>query len=130
MTLTGFVPDLRPVYAAADVLVAPLTFGAGTRIKLLEDRDGDGEARERLVEIGLVLEGDRAVGQLVDQRLGEVAVAMGTRDAGTAMGLSEARARATAAATSSGVWRRPSTRNSSSTKDWTPNESRLRASAR
>lgn len=36
VTLTGFAPDLRPVYAAADVLVAPLAFGAGTRIKLLE----------------------------------------------------------------------------------------------
>ena len=34
--MTGFVPDLGPLYAAADVLVAPLAFGAGTRIKLLE----------------------------------------------------------------------------------------------
>jgi glycosyltransferase involved in cell wall biosynthesis len=34
--LTGFVPDLGPYYLAADVLVAPLMFGAGTRIKLLE----------------------------------------------------------------------------------------------
>ena len=36
VTMTGFVPDLGPLYAAADVLVAPLAFGAGTRIKLLE----------------------------------------------------------------------------------------------
>jgi glycosyltransferase involved in cell wall biosynthesis len=34
--LTGFVPDVEPWYAAADVLVVPLAFGAGTRIKLLE----------------------------------------------------------------------------------------------
>jgi glycosyltransferase involved in cell wall biosynthesis len=34
--VTGFVPDLSPYYGAADVLVAPLAFGAGTRIKLLE----------------------------------------------------------------------------------------------
>jgi glycosyltransferase involved in cell wall biosynthesis len=34
--LTGFVPDLEPCYAAADVLAVPLAFGAGTRIKLLE----------------------------------------------------------------------------------------------
>jgi Glycosyl transferases group 1 len=34
--LTGFVPDLEPYYRDADALVAPLAFGAGTRIKLLE----------------------------------------------------------------------------------------------
>jgi polysaccharide biosynthesis protein PslH len=34
--VTGFVPDLAPCYAAADVVVAPLAYGAGTRIKLLE----------------------------------------------------------------------------------------------
>jgi len=32
----GYVPDLGPVYAAADVVVVPLEAGAGTRIKLLE----------------------------------------------------------------------------------------------
>jgi glycosyltransferase involved in cell wall biosynthesis len=34
--LTGFVPDVGPVYDRADMLVAPLRFAAGTRIKLLE----------------------------------------------------------------------------------------------
>ncbi len=34
--VTGFRPDLDPVYAAADVVVVPLRSGAGTRIKLLE----------------------------------------------------------------------------------------------
>ena len=34
--LTGHVPDLAPYYAGADVVVAPLREGAGTRIKLLE----------------------------------------------------------------------------------------------
>jgi glycosyltransferase involved in cell wall biosynthesis len=34
--LTGFVADLGPVYAAADVVVVPLSRAAGTRIKLLE----------------------------------------------------------------------------------------------
>jgi len=34
--LTGFVPDPAPYYREADVLVVPLGFGAGTRIKLLE----------------------------------------------------------------------------------------------
>jgi glycosyltransferase involved in cell wall biosynthesis len=34
--ITGFVPDLAPAYASADVVVAPLQRGAGTRIKLLE----------------------------------------------------------------------------------------------
>ncbi|HEX5587785.1 MAG TPA: glycosyltransferase family 4 protein, partial [Acidimicrobiia bacterium] len=32
----GFVPDLAPEYAAADVVVVPLVDGAGTRIKVLE----------------------------------------------------------------------------------------------
>jgi glycosyltransferase involved in cell wall biosynthesis/tetratricopeptide (TPR) repeat protein len=32
----GFVEDLGPLYAQADVVVAPLRTGAGTRIKLLE----------------------------------------------------------------------------------------------
>ena len=36
VTVAGFAPDLAPYYRAADVLVAPLAFGAGTRIKLLE----------------------------------------------------------------------------------------------
>lgn len=34
--LTGFVPDLLPVYRAAGVVVAPLAVAGGTRIKLLE----------------------------------------------------------------------------------------------
>lgn len=34
--VTGFVPDLEDVYAAADVVVVPLRTGAGTRLKLLE----------------------------------------------------------------------------------------------
>lgn len=34
--LTGRVPDVRPYYAGADVVVAPLRHGAGTRIKILE----------------------------------------------------------------------------------------------
>lgn len=32
----GFVPTLAPLYAAADMVVAPLRAGGGTRIKLLE----------------------------------------------------------------------------------------------
>ena len=34
--VSGFVPDLGPAYASADVVVVPLRFGGGTRIKLLE----------------------------------------------------------------------------------------------
>jgi glycosyltransferase involved in cell wall biosynthesis len=34
--VTGFVEDLRPLYAQADVVVAPLQTGGGTRIKLIE----------------------------------------------------------------------------------------------
>lgn len=34
--VTGFVSDLAPCYRAADVVVAPLAAGGGTRIKLLE----------------------------------------------------------------------------------------------
>jgi glycosyltransferase involved in cell wall biosynthesis len=34
--LTGFVPDVGPVYDRADMLVAPLMYASGTRIKLLE----------------------------------------------------------------------------------------------
>ena len=34
--LTGFVADLPSVYARADIVVAPLRVGGGTRIKLLE----------------------------------------------------------------------------------------------
>ncbi len=36
VTVTGFVDDLRSLYARASAVVAPLRFGAGTRIKLLE----------------------------------------------------------------------------------------------
>lgn len=36
VTLTGFVPDIRPYYRQADVYVAPLRMGSGTRFKLLE----------------------------------------------------------------------------------------------
>jgi glycosyltransferase involved in cell wall biosynthesis len=34
--VAGFVSDLRPIYASADVVVVPLRVGGGTRIKLLE----------------------------------------------------------------------------------------------
>lgn len=34
--LTGFVPDIRPEVARSAVLVAPLRFGGGTRLKILE----------------------------------------------------------------------------------------------
>jgi glycosyltransferase involved in cell wall biosynthesis len=33
---TGFVPDVRPYYAQADVFVAPLRYGTGIKNKLLE----------------------------------------------------------------------------------------------
>jgi polysaccharide biosynthesis protein PslH len=36
VTLHGFVADLAPLYAAADIATIPLRFGAGTPIKLLE----------------------------------------------------------------------------------------------
>lgn len=36
VTLSGFISDLGPLYAAADVVVVPLKQGGGTRIKLLE----------------------------------------------------------------------------------------------
>jgi glycosyltransferase involved in cell wall biosynthesis len=36
VTITGFVPDIRPYIQAADVYVAPLRMGSGTRFKLLE----------------------------------------------------------------------------------------------
>lgn len=36
ITVTGFVEDLSPLYRRADVVVAPLRGGSGTRIKLLE----------------------------------------------------------------------------------------------
>jgi sugar transferase (PEP-CTERM/EpsH1 system associated) len=36
ITLTGFVPDIKPYLAGADVYVAPLRMGSGTRFKLLE----------------------------------------------------------------------------------------------
>ena len=36
VVVTGFVPDLAACYRAADVVVAPLAAGGGTRIKLLE----------------------------------------------------------------------------------------------
>jgi glycosyltransferase involved in cell wall biosynthesis len=34
--MTGYVEDLGPIYERASVMVAPLFFGAGTSIKLLE----------------------------------------------------------------------------------------------
>ena len=34
--LTGYVEDIRPVVASASVLVVPLHFGGGTRLKILE----------------------------------------------------------------------------------------------
>lgn len=36
ITITGFVPDVRPYIAGAAVYVAPLRVGGGTRLKLLE----------------------------------------------------------------------------------------------
>jgi sugar transferase (PEP-CTERM/EpsH1 system associated) len=36
VTITGFVPDIRPYIRAADIYVAPLRMGSGTRFKLLE----------------------------------------------------------------------------------------------
>ncbi len=36
VTLTGFVEDIRPYVAAADVYVIPLLVGSGTRIKAFE----------------------------------------------------------------------------------------------
>jgi glycosyltransferase involved in cell wall biosynthesis len=36
VTLSGFISDLGPLYAAADVVVVGLKWGGGTRIKLLE----------------------------------------------------------------------------------------------
>jgi glycosyltransferase involved in cell wall biosynthesis len=36
ITIHGFVEDLRPLYAAASVVVAPLEVSAGTNIKVLE----------------------------------------------------------------------------------------------
>lgn len=36
VTVTGFVPDVRPYLAQAQVVVAPLRIGGGTRLKILE----------------------------------------------------------------------------------------------
>lgn len=36
ITLTGYVPDVRPYVAGADVYVVPLRIGGGTRLKVLE----------------------------------------------------------------------------------------------
>lgn len=36
VTVTGFVPDVRPHLAAADVFICPLRFASGTRLKILE----------------------------------------------------------------------------------------------
>lgn len=36
VTVAGTVPDLRPLYGIADIVVAPLRAGGGTRIKILE----------------------------------------------------------------------------------------------
>jgi sugar transferase (PEP-CTERM/EpsH1 system associated) len=36
ITITGYVPDIRPYIAGASVYVAPLRVGGGTRLKLLE----------------------------------------------------------------------------------------------
>jgi len=36
ITVTGFVPDIKPYITGADVYVAPLRMGSGTRFKLLE----------------------------------------------------------------------------------------------
>jgi glycosyltransferase involved in cell wall biosynthesis len=36
VTLTGYVPDIRPYLASADCFIAPLRVGGGTRIKILD----------------------------------------------------------------------------------------------
>jgi sugar transferase (PEP-CTERM/EpsH1 system associated) len=36
ITITGFVPDIRPYIAGADVYIVPLRIGGGTRLKVLE----------------------------------------------------------------------------------------------
>jgi sugar transferase (PEP-CTERM/EpsH1 system associated) len=36
VTLTGYVPDILPYFGGADVYVAPLRMGGGTRLKILE----------------------------------------------------------------------------------------------
>jgi glycosyltransferase involved in cell wall biosynthesis len=36
VTVTGFVPDVRPYIAATDVYVVPMRMGGGTRLKVLE----------------------------------------------------------------------------------------------
>ncbi len=36
VTVTGYVPDVRPYMAGADVFVVPMRMGGGTRLKLLE----------------------------------------------------------------------------------------------
>ena len=36
ITVTGFIPDLKDMYAEASVVIAPLRFGAGTQNKVLE----------------------------------------------------------------------------------------------
>ena len=36
VTVTGFVPDVRPYIAAADVYIVPMRMGGGTRLKVLE----------------------------------------------------------------------------------------------
>jgi glycosyltransferase involved in cell wall biosynthesis len=36
LSLTGYVPDVRPVLAQAGMFIAPLRFGAGTKLKMLD----------------------------------------------------------------------------------------------
>ena len=36
VVVTGFVPDIRPYVAEADVYVVPMRMGGGTRLKVLE----------------------------------------------------------------------------------------------
>jgi glycosyltransferase involved in cell wall biosynthesis len=36
ITVTGFVPDIRPELERADLIVVPIRYGGGTRIKILE----------------------------------------------------------------------------------------------
>lgn len=36
LALTGYVPDVRPVLADAGMFIAPLRFGAGTKLKMLD----------------------------------------------------------------------------------------------
>jgi glycosyltransferase involved in cell wall biosynthesis len=57
VVVEGFVPDLRPVYAAASVAVAPLRFGAGMKAKVCDAM----AAAVPVVTTAVGVEGIRAV---------------------------------------------------------------------